>query len=421
MPRLALGALAALAALVAAGTAQFVPAPDDLKTKLGFANVSVHYKRVPAGICELRDNVTSYSGFAEVSPGSNIFFWFFEARSVDPAQAELAVWINGGPGSASEIGLFQELGPCRVLPNGTLIDNPYSYSEVANVLFVDQPVSTGFSYANPVPGYISAAGNLITLPSNECPPYAVALGTCGTYSSPNILTSPNSTQDAADNFYLALQGFLGAFPQYHRDHFHFATESYGGHYGPVFSRYIQEQAAAHRPGHAPLAVKTLTIGNGWFDPVKQYEAFYLFAKDNFYFGTDLYNASALAQLENVVYGKGNCLDQIRQCYAVGTPEVCSVADNFCANEVENFFDVVTGRDEVRPPPPRSPLMFSGARVMMNEKRLTWTTRLPRCCSTTRVSSRPTRSRTRRTSTISTPQMCRKPWGCTPTLASRPLW
>jgi carboxypeptidase C (cathepsin A) len=85
-------------------TAQFVPAPQDLKTKMGFANVTVRYKEVPTGICELDANVKSYSGYADVEEDQHIFFWFFEAREKDPSTAPLTVWINGGPGSTSMIG-----------------------------------------------------------------------------------------------------------------------------------------------------------------------------------------------------------------------------------------------------------------------------------------------------------------------------
>jgi hypothetical protein len=84
--------LFAVPLLVAAGTrAQFVPAPTDLITKEGYANISVRYKEVPAGICELDPNVKSYSGYADVAEDQHLFWWFFEARNGDPEDAPLTV------------------------------------------------------------------------------------------------------------------------------------------------------------------------------------------------------------------------------------------------------------------------------------------------------------------------------------------
>lgn len=94
----------------------------------------------------------------------------------------------------------------------------------------DEPVGVGFSYAKAEPGYMNPnyGSNIVGLPSTDCPDYAQPYDTCGTYSLPNVTTTPNTTQGAAPKFWKAVQGFLGAFPQYARDDFHFTSESYGG-------------------------------------------------------------------------------------------------------------------------------------------------------------------------------------------------
>jgi carboxypeptidase C (cathepsin A) len=102
--------------------AQFVAQPpaSAFINATGYAGVPVRYKEVHTGICELDPNIKSYSGYADVSENQHIFFWFFEARQVDPKEAPLTVWINGGPGSSSMIGLFQENGPCGVDIDGNV-------------------------------------------------------------------------------------------------------------------------------------------------------------------------------------------------------------------------------------------------------------------------------------------------------------
>ena len=337
-----------LAAIVAvpAVLAQFVSPPTDLKTAKGYADISVRYKQVPAGICEQNPKVKSFSGYADVAEDQHIFWWFFEARNVDPATAPLTVWINGGPGSSSMIGLFQENGPCTVDSDGNVLDNPYSWSNVSNMIYIDQPTQTGFSYSIPIPGYTDDDGAVITLPGNDCPDYAASTGTCGTYSYPNITLTANSTAGAAPNFWKTLQGFMGAFPQYSRHGFHFTSESYGGHYGPVFSEYIETQNAKNISGAHEIHLESVLIGNGWYDPLIQYQAYYNFTvyPGNTY-DYSPFNASLAMQMYNNVYGSGNCVDQITDCAIRGDNEVCSVADDFCATEVESFYDTYSHRDE----------------------------------------------------------------------------
>jgi carboxypeptidase C (cathepsin A) len=64
----------------------------------------------------------------------NMFFWFFESRKYAKT-APLALWLNGGPGCSSMIGLFQENGPCTFNNGGSKPTlNPYSWNSFANMV-----------------------------------------------------------------------------------------------------------------------------------------------------------------------------------------------------------------------------------------------------------------------------------------------
>lgn len=108
------------------------------------------------------------------------------------------------------IGLFQENGPCHF--EGTATEptlNEYSWNTYANMLYVDQPIGTGFSYGT---------------------------------------DSATSTVTAAVYVWNLLQAFYTAFPAYENRDFGLWTESYGGHYGPEFADYFEQQNAAIAAG-----------------------------------------------------------------------------------------------------------------------------------------------------------------------------
>lgn len=85
-----------------------LPAPvTGVKTIKSPTGATIRYKEPgKAGVCETTPGVNSYSGYIDLAPNAHTFFWFFEARH-KPAEAPLTLWLNGGPGSDSLIGLFQ--------------------------------------------------------------------------------------------------------------------------------------------------------------------------------------------------------------------------------------------------------------------------------------------------------------------------
>ncbi len=99
------------------------------------SGATIRYKQPGQdGVCETTPGVNSYSGYVDLAPDAHTFFWFFEARN-DPANAPLTLWLNGGPGSDSLIGLFQG-GPSR------------SYRSLSFVLTIDR-VGTLQCYGKP--------------------------------------------------------------------------------------------------------------------------------------------------------------------------------------------------------------------------------------------------------------------------------
>lgn len=84
----------------------------------------------------------------------HMHYWFIESEG-NPSTDPVLIFFNGGPGSSSMIGLFTEnLGPFFVDENSlqtsppTLFPNKYSWTSVANMLFLELPVGVGFSYCD---------------------------------------------------------------------------------------------------------------------------------------------------------------------------------------------------------------------------------------------------------------------------------
>ncbi|KAA1476177.1 serine carboxypeptidase [Dentipellis sp. KUC8613] len=250
-----------------------------------------------SGVCETTPGVYQASGYGDLTSSESVWFWFFEARN-NPDTAPLVTWFNGGPGSSSMIGLFQENGPCRINNDSSSVSlNPNSWNEFANVLYIDQPIGVGFSYGS---------------------------------------TTTGTSEEAASDVWKFLQIWFqdSRFSKFQGRDFGIWTESYGGHYGPTFAAYFLQQNAAITKGSVsgiPINLKYLGVGDGLTDPLSQYPGYITYSQSNPYHA--LVSSSVWSRANSSYYKSGGCESQIQACYNGGSNSVCSQAQNYCNNNI----------------------------------------------------------------------------------------
>ncbi|KAL7206335.1 hypothetical protein ACSBR2_019113 [Camellia fascicularis] len=100
---------------------------------------------------------TGYVGVGE-SDEVQLFYYFIESER-SPKDDPLMLWLTGGPGCSALSALLYEIGPftfdyeTSTWNKPTLKLNPYSWTKVVNIIFLDSPVGTGFSYAKTSAAY----------------------------------------------------------------------------------------------------------------------------------------------------------------------------------------------------------------------------------------------------------------------------
>lgn len=217
----------------------------------------------------------SYSGYFEIKGGKNLnhFYWFFESRN-DPENDPLVMWLSGGPGCSSTLALFSENGPCDVTEDGQdLFLNPYSWTNNASVIWLDQPTGVGYSYGD---------------------------------EEDYRMFSDESGED----LFQFMQAFYEQFPQYRKTPFHLFGESYAGHYVPAAAYAINEHnRVLPEDGKNRIPLASIGIGNGFTDPANQYKTMPKYYTEN------IYNNKIVTpkQVEEMYDALPNCLEAIKEC------------------------------------------------------------------------------------------------------------
>lgn len=244
------------------------------------------------------DKVKQYSGYLDDDENDkHLFYWFFESRN-DPKNDPVVLWLNGGPGCSSLTGLFMELGPSLINDKRKPVYNPWSWNKNASVIFLDQPVNVGFSYSG---------------------------------------SSVSNTVAAGKDVYALLTLFFKQFPEYAKQDFHIAGESYAGHYIPVFA----DEILSHKKRNINL--KSVMIGNGLTDGLTQYEYYRPMACGDGGWPAVLDEGTCTA-MDNAY---PRCAKLIQSCYDSQSVWSCVPASIYCNNAMlgpyqrtgQNVYDV----------------------------------------------------------------------------------
>ncbi|KAK1574423.1 serine carboxypeptidase [Colletotrichum navitas] len=373
-----LSILALAGTLLRSSVAQFPPRPEGLtvlRSKFG-QGIEISYKE--PGLCEEAKGVKSYAGYIKLPAGTlegvgqaqdyeiNTFFWFFEAKE-DAQNAPLSIWMNGGPGSSSMPGIFNENGPCYInKDSNSTRPSEWSWNNKVNMLYIDQPVQVGFSYDSLRNVTVDLFGGTQTLnASSPVPPQNATLRT-GTLPSGNRNATSWGSRNAAIALWHFSQVWFQEFPGYHPSdgRISIATQSYGGRYGPAFAAYFQEQNEKIRNGtwngtageRHILKLDTLLIVNGCVDRQVQWPSYPRMAFNNTY-GVAAVNETVYRGMVDAYGRAGGCRDQIDDCRRVSAVYdrentganatvngICQAAESYCTRHVRDPYLDVSGRD-----------------------------------------------------------------------------
>ncbi|XP_077411859.1 retinoid-inducible serine carboxypeptidase [Vanacampus margaritifer] len=165
--------------------------------------------------------------YVEVRDGAHMFWWLYYADSpfVKYQEFPLIMWLQGGPGgSGSGFGNFEEIGPLDT----DLKPRKSSWVQAANVLFVDNPVGSGFSYTDKPDCY---ATNVATVASD-------------------MLT--------------LLKHFFAKMEKFQSVPFYIFSESYGGKMAAAISLELRKAIAQ---GELKCNFAGVALGDSWISPV----------------------------------------------------------------------------------------------------------------------------------------------------------
>ncbi|KAJ7468642.1 carboxypeptidase C [Mycena latifolia] len=275
---------------------EFIKQNELLYELVSHPSFEEHHLRVTEPeLCDT--SVKQYSGYLDIADDKHLFFWFFESRN-SPSTDPLVLWLNGGPGCSSSTGLLFELGPCSIADEGkNTTFNKHSWTSSANMIFLDQPVNVGFSYAEDG-------------------------------------TTVNNSPVAGKDVYAFLELFLSRFPEYSKQPFHISGESYAGTYLPHIASTIwdgnKQLDLAPTPSLKHINLESVLIGNGLTDPYVQMGSVADYACEGPY---PVYSDPQGPECSSLRTKIPSCQRLVKSCYSYNSRFACVPAGLYCNSQL----------------------------------------------------------------------------------------
>lgn len=130
------------------------------------------------------------------------------------------------------IGNFYELGPWRLESNLTLRPNPGPWNRIFGLLFLDNPIGAGFSFAA------------------------------------SVEEIPRNQHEVSKHLFTAVRKFIKLDSSFKERKIYVTGESYAGKYVPSFGYYVLKKNSVS-PAASRLNLGGIAIGDGLTDPISQ--------------------------------------------------------------------------------------------------------------------------------------------------------
>ncbi|XP_016750719.2 serine carboxypeptidase-like 44 [Gossypium hirsutum] len=210
-------------------------------------------------------NFRQFAGYIEVDEnvdGRSLFYYFVEAEK-DPLTQPLTIWLTGGPGCSSVGDAFGSVGPFIVTKDAHgLQTNSFSWNKVSNLLFIDSPIGSGWSYSNSSSDY-------------------------------------NNRDDSTNKILLTfMQKWYEKYPVFKSKDLYMAGSSFAGHFVPNLANALLDDNKQSK--QSKFNLKGLVLGN----PMLRKKLDEI-AKIDFFFSREMINSS----LYNEIKKECNAIDE----------------------------------------------------------------------------------------------------------------